>query len=135
MANEFDDVMRSHTDAELIRILEGPPDDYQPSALESAKREFTKRNLSEGQIDTAKQEIVQKSAVDEAKANEPLPTIWKVLTFIFPGLIQIMFAGTFKADGYERKYRELVKWTLYGFFSYIGLGFLLTIINNLSRFF
>jgi hypothetical protein len=38
MENPFNDVMRKRTDADLIKILNGPADDYQPPALEAAKR-------------------------------------------------------------------------------------------------
>ena len=40
MGNEFDAVMLKRTDADLINILNSPEGDYQPAALESAKREF-----------------------------------------------------------------------------------------------
>jgi hypothetical protein len=133
MLNDFDGAMRSRTDAELINILDGPPDDYQPLALESAKAEFKRRNLSKDQIDAVKQVIVQKNQIDEAKAGEPLPKVYKILSMIFPGVIQIMFAGTLKADGYERKYKELVRWTVYGCFFYVGLILLFIILDSLFR--
>jgi hypothetical protein len=135
MENEFDEVMRNNSDAELINILEGPPDNYQPLALESAKREFKRRNLSKGQINTAKQVNVQRSQIDEAKANESLPVIWKILAIIFPGIIQIMFAGTYKADGYERKSKELLKWSIYGGIFYLGLTIFFIIVNTISHHF
>jgi len=130
MENEFDDVMRRRTDADLIKILTGPPDDYQPVALEAAKREFERRNLSEVQITTAEQEIIQEQEIDEAKANIPLGIFFKIIAFIFPGIILLMFAGIFKSDGYDRKAKELVRWTLYGFGFYVGF---IVLINVLTR--
>ena len=130
MENEFDEVMRKRTDADLIKILNGPPDDYQPVALEAAKNEFERRNLSEAQISTAEQEIFQEQAIDETRANAPLSIFPKVFAFIFPGILLLMFAGTYKADGYDRKAKELVKWTLYGMGFYIGLV-VLTIVLTL----
>src|ERR1700754_2952268 len=108
MSNELDEVMRKRTNADLIRILNSAPGDYQPLALEAAKREFESRNLSDGQVTTAKDEIEQKLQLDESKANEPLGIGWKIFAALFPGIIQVMFAGTFKADGYYRKAKEMV---------------------------
>lgn len=132
MENEFDAVMRKHTDADLIKILNGPPDDYQPIALDAAKREFERRSLSGAQITSANEEIIQKQEIDEVKANAPLGTFFKVFAFIFPGIILLMFAGTYKADGYDRKAKVLVKYTLYGFGFYIVI---IILINVLARLF
>lgn len=128
MSNEFDEVMRKRTNADLIRILNSAPGDYQPPALEAAKREFESRNLSDGQVTTAKDEIEQKLQLDESKANEPLGIGWKIFAALFPGIIQVMFAGTFKADGYYRKAKEMVRWTLYGVCFYLLIGILTTVI-------
>lgn len=128
MENEFDNVMRKRTDTDLIKILNGPSENYQPAALEAAQREFERRSLSETQVITAQQEIIQEQEVDEVKANTPLGTSAKVLAFIFPGIILFMFAGTYKADGYNRKAKELAKWTLYGFGSYFGFIILIFIL-------
>jgi hypothetical protein len=129
MENEFDEVMRKRKDIDLIKILNGPPDDYQPVALEAARREFERRSLSDVQITTATQEIIQEQEVDEAKANAPLGAFWKILSFIFPGIILLMLAGIFKADGYKRKSKELVKWTLYGFGFYVGIIVLINVLR------
>jgi hypothetical protein len=129
MENEFDGVMRKRTDADLIKILNGPPDDYQPVALEAAKREFERRSLSEVQIAAVKQDIIQEKVIDETKANTPLSVAPKILAFIFPGIILLMFAGTYKADGYDRKAKELLRWTLYGFGFYFGFVVLMLVLS------
>jgi hypothetical protein len=131
MENEFDAVMRKRTDADLIKILNGPPDDYQPIALEAAKREFERRSLSEAQITTANEQIIQKQEIDEAKANVPLGVFLKIFAFIFPGIVLLVFAGTYKADGYDRKAKTLVKCTLYGFGFYVGLIILMNVLAHL----
>lgn len=129
MANRFDEVMSKKSDAELLKIVTGSLDDYQPDGLEAARREFEKRNLSADRLETVKQEIEQKQKLKIDKANQPLGPAWKVLTFIFPGLIQIIFSGTFKADGYDRKAKELVRWTIYGFGFYVGLVVLILLLD------
>lgn len=124
--------MSKRTDAELINILNSPSGDYQQAALEAAKRVIDSRNLSQEQITTAKLEIEQKQTVVEAKANEPLNVFVKILSFIFPGALLLMFAGTFKADGYERKGREMVRWTFYGWAFYGSVIILMIIITYFS---
>jgi hypothetical protein len=129
MKNEFAEVMQTRTDADLIKILNSTRGDYQTDAMDAAKLEFDRRNLSEQQISTIKENIKQEDQVNEVKANEPLGSSWKALSFIFPGIIQIMFAGTFKRDGYDRKYKDLIKFTLYGYAFYIECIILLVIFE------
>lgn len=129
MENEFDGVMQKRSDADLLKILNGPADDYQPDALEAAKREFEKRNLSETQIATVEQEILVEKEIDETKANAPLGTPVKILAFILPGIPLLLLSGIFKADGLDRKAKEMVRWTLYGFGFYVGLMILITVLS------
>jgi hypothetical protein len=131
MENEFDEVMRKRTDADLLRILNGPPDDYQPVALEAAKREFDRRSLSETQIAAVTEEIVHEQAIDDAKANAPLSTWPKIFAFLLPGILLFMIAGTLKADGYDRKAKELGRWTFYGFAFYFGIIVLLNVLERI----
>jgi hypothetical protein len=133
MENEFDAVMAQRTDAELVAILNSNPGDYQPAAMEAAKRVFNSRNLSQEQVATAKQEIEQNQLRDEAKANEPLFIGIKILAFIFPGILVLMFAGTYKADGYDKKAKELTKWTLLGFGFYFGFALLIVLLETVFK--
>jgi hypothetical protein len=128
MENNFEYVMSKQTDIGLFKILTGPQTDYKPEALEAARNEFAKRNLSADQFETLKQEIEEEEEIKNEKANVPLDLSWKVLTFIFPGMINLMFHGMFKTQGYTRKASELVSWTLY------GAGFYAALIILLSRF-
>jgi hypothetical protein len=120
MTNEFEAVMAKRTDAELLIIVNSPAGDYQPLALEAANREFEKRNLSKEQLTSAITEIKYKERAVEAKSDEPLGTISKIIAFLFPGLLVVLFAVTYKADGYNRKYKKMIRWTLYGVCFYVG---------------
>lgn len=133
MDNEFVAVMQKRTDAELIKILNSPPDHYQPAALEAAQAEFERRNLSEAEVTIANEEIAQEQAVEEANANKPLGTLPKVVAFLFPGILLVMFAGTYKADGYDRKAKEMIKWTLFGVGFYVSIVVIVIIIALFSH--
>jgi len=124
MKNEFDDVMSQRTDAELVQILNGPPDNYQPAALEASRRVFDSRNLSDEKISSAHHEIAQQKLRDDLKASEPLPVLLKIFAFIFPGILLLMFAGIFKGGGYDKKAKDLTRWTLFGFGFYFGIALL-----------
>jgi hypothetical protein len=131
MENKFTSIMTQRTDAELLKIVNEQRNDYQTEALEAAELELKNRNLSIERVQEAIQENETKKQIETEKANMELSGGWKVLTFIFPGLIQIIFAGTFKADGYDRKASELTKWTLYGFGFYFGLAIIIMILNRI----
>ena len=128
MDNEFAGVMSKRTDTELLEIINGPPDDYQPLALEAAKIEFKKRNLSNEQIALAKDEIKQKQDLEYLQSNEPLSTSGKVFAFVFPRLPSTLLWKTYTADGNERKYKETVRWQLYGLCFYIVIFLIIFII-------
>jgi hypothetical protein len=131
MENNFSEVMEQRTDAELLKIVNEQRNDYQSQAVEAAEKELAKRNLRADQVEEAQKENEIKAQIESDKANKKLGLGWKVLTFIFPGILQIIFAGTFKADGYDKKARELTKWTLYGFGFYFGLVILIMILNRI----
>lgn len=130
--NEFAGVMSKRTDAELIKILNSAPGDYQPAALDAAKSEFDNRGLSHEQITLAEQEIADIQLHVDSKAAEPLRAGWKALCFIIPGIPVLLIAGTLKADGYDRKAKEAFRWTLYGFIFYIGLIIITNILSRIS---
>jgi len=131
MENKFSGVMSQRTDAELLKIVNEQRNDFQPEAVEAAELELKLRNLSNEKIQEAVQENEFNNKIEFEKANLKLGPVWKTLTFIFPGIIQIIFAGTFKADGYDRKARELTKWTIYGFCFYFGLVILIIMLNKI----
>jgi hypothetical protein len=133
MNNEFEEVMSKRTDAELLGIINSLPGDYQPAALLAANSEFKHRNLSNEQISLAKDKIKQKQDVDDAKSNEPLSVIVKILTLLFPGLLMVMFSGTFKADGYHRKSKDVLRWTLYGVCFYASFLIIMSLIVYFSK--
>jgi hypothetical protein len=131
MTNEFDEVMARRSDGELIAILNSPEGDYKPAAVEAAQRVFSSRKLSEERIREVEADREQQKKLEDMKANEPLLWTYKFLAFIFPGILVLMFAGTFKADGYDRKAKELSRATLYGFGFYIGIVILASLIAKI----
>ena len=131
MSNEFAEVMSKRSDADLLYIVDGPPEDYQPAALEAAKRELERRNLPAEQINLLTQTNQQKALLAQQKATAPLRTIWKIVAFFLPGILYIAIYGVLRGEGYIRKGRELVRWTFYGFLFYAGL---IIVFKLLSKF-
>jgi len=121
--------MSERSDSELLKIVNELRNDYQVEAVEAAETELKNRNLNSTQIEEAIKYNEKTKQITIEKANDKLGTGWKILTFIFPGIIQVIFAVTFKADGYDRKAKELTKWTLYGFGFYFGFAFLIIILS------
>jgi hypothetical protein len=118
--NNFKQVMSQKSDAELLKIISAPTGDYQPLALEAAKLELEKRNLTVEELESAKIDLREDEIYIENKANLPLGFIWKVIAFLLPGLLLIFISGGLRSEGYKRKAKELVRWTIYGLGFYIG---------------
>jgi len=130
MENQFSDKMAQQTDAQLLVIVNERRADYLSEAILAAEHELASRNLSAEVIDQA----IQQNAIEEElrldRANEPLNGFWKGLAFMFPGILVLMFSGTFKADGYDQKAKEMLTATLYGFGFYVALIIVISIFNR-----
>jgi hypothetical protein len=112
MENEFDEIMRQHSDAELIEILNSESGDYKDSAMEAARREFKSRNLSAQKVKEINEGIEQQKYEEDAALNAPPDRPSRLLAFFLPGLWQI-----FLSDGSYRD-RELASYTLFGYIFY-----------------
>ena len=84
MASNFEEIMSKQTDEEIIRILTKNADDYQPAALQVARKEFEKRNLSADIVENIKNILEKESKIKQVRANESLSFFWKFLTLYFP---------------------------------------------------
>lgn len=129
MSNNFDERMAKQSDEALIKIVTGPDDVYQPEAMEAAKREFQKRNLSAEKIEETKVKLKEVEKVKDHKAKLPLALGWRLLAFFFPGVLILFLSGLLKTEGYEKKAQDLATWTIYGFGFYLGLVILMTVIR------
>jgi hypothetical protein len=118
---DFSKSMKDASDAELIKILTTDRSDYQEVAIVAAETEFARRNLAIEHVERLKSENAFRQKIKTAKANEPLDFHWKVIAVIFPVLFQFIISGLLKGDGYDRKARELTKWTFIGIATYIVL--------------
>lgn len=93
---------------------------HQVQALTAAEEELIRQRREA--IHAARHETQQNQ--DEAaihKAGMPLNIEWKILTFVFPGMLQLIFSSAFKAEGYTRKAKDMKRWTLMGFVFYTAL--------------
>ena len=118
---DFEQTMKQASDEELIRIVITNRDEYQEAAIAAAEKELRLRNLPKQQLamHTNKQQWLNERKA--MKAAVPLELHWKILSFLFPGVIQLIIAGSFKANGYDQKANEIGKWTIYGVLFYLGI--------------
>lgn len=122
MEFDFSAVMKKTSDTELIKIVTTDRSDYQEAALIAAEAELAVRNLNVSTVEAVKKNIEKEQKAAALKAETPLEVHWKMFAFIFPIIFLFIMAGLFKANGYERKSKELAKWTFF------GLGFYLIIV-------
>ena len=133
MENKFKEVMTKRSDSELLEIVTKHRNDYQKEAVEAAESEIKNRNLSEDQIDKAKEDILTKEKNQKGKEIEPLQTGQKILFFIFFwGVIPWAMAGTFKSNGNIKKYKDAWKMMKYGLLTFIGIDILILLVVYLS---
>ena len=121
MAFDFKKTMRETSDEELVKILTVFRDDYQEEAIDAAEKELQLRNLSEEKKEVYKNAAEDQREVEIKKSNEPLGMEWKILTLIFPMVITFILSGFYKSNGYDKKAKDLVIWTFFGFGSYLLL--------------
>ncbi len=132
MANDFKEIMAKRSDSELLEIVTKMKDDYQPEAVTAAEIELKNRNLSHEQLEKASVEIKEKEISISEKENVPLSSGQRVLFFLFFwGVIPWGMAGTFKVEGYQRKYKEAWKSMKYGLFTFLGVNGLLFLLLHL----
>lgn len=128
MPFDFKKVMKENSDEELIKILTVRRQDYQEEAIIAAENELQSRNLSEEKKESHRIVAEENFVKDVKKANEPLGTPLKVLTVIFPMIITFILSGFYKSNGYDRKAKDLVVWTIVGFAFY----FFIVVLIGLS---
>ena len=126
---DFSQAMKQASNVELIRIVTIARGDYQESAILAAEEEIARRNLSDAEVEKLKQVNNVKKNIEDAKANEPLDLHWKILTLIFPMIFTFILSGYYKSEGYDKKGRDLVKWTFLGFGFYISLIIIISLLG------
>lgn len=119
---DFEKAMKEAPDAELIRIVMTNRDEYQEAAIAVAEAELSKRNIPTEQLSQLKTNQIKENIEKAYKAARPLELPWKILAFLFPGILQLIIASTLKANGYDKKANDVGKWTLYGLSFYIALA-------------
>lgn len=124
--NKFADVMAGTPNEELLDIVTRLRNDYQPEAIVAAETELKKRNLGNEQLLTAKQKVEQKVKGIEERANEPLSTSEKLLSFFLPFRGLLLTVTNYHKDGYETKLKQLTQWRLFGVVFYILLILILS---------
>lgn len=125
--SNFSKIMRSKSDEQLIEILTRYRSDFDAAAVEAARDEVIRRDLKHDHLVIVHANVDEKFEHAEAKAAIPLDAGWKVLAFLILGVINLLAAATRKVDGYERKYRELKRWTFYGAAFYLVV--ILLVVN------
>ena len=128
MQIDFATEMAKRTDEELIQILVIDKENYLPEALVAAEKEFQRRNLQSDQFTSIVEHLSRKKEQDNIRSNEPLFAGIKIATFLFPLFITLILSGYYKAGGYDRKARDMAKWTLYGFCFYFLIVILVIVL-------
>lgn len=127
--NPFTTVMAQKDDVELIRIVSAERNDYQPEAIAAAEEEIKRRNISvsmyqdfAGKIETLIE--IEKSR-EEVKRQLPLQNWIKVIALLFPAFFFFIIGAGLMMFGYQKRGKDLCKWTLYGCALYTCMLFII----------
>lgn len=123
--NRFKAVMGQKDDVELIRIVTTEKKDYQPEAILAAEEEIKRRNISVSMYQDFSSKVnelieIQKNS-EEIKRQLPLQTWIKVVVFLFPAIFFFFIAMGLMMFGYQKRGKELCKWTFFGCLFYFIL--------------
>ncbi len=120
MNKNFIEIMQDKSSEELIYILNNHKDDYQPEAIDAIEHVLKNRNLSEDDLQIIRNTADLIKQEHSEKSNIPLDIVQKILFFLFfYGVIPWAIAGTFKAKGFERKYKDAWKAMKWGFIVFL----------------
>lgn len=95
-------------------------DDYLPEALDAARAEFARRNLSPDSVAQIEADLRTKATAEARVAGEPLRGSMRLLILLglCPGLWVALY---YHANGHKAKARESWKWLLYSYLFWFGL--------------
>jgi len=117
----FAEAMALRTDEELVDIVTGPPEDWEPDAVEAAKIEIAKRGLAVEPRDNNENEAEAGAIRPVEHSTAPLSGPGKGFALVFGfvmGLLGVVAAfaimRSWKKQGREREGVELLKWTAAG---------------------
>jgi hypothetical protein len=129
MSNDFQELMSKKSDEQLLKIVAGRPEDYEPEALAAAQNEVVKRKLPYKQFEAAKNIAVKEKEQEAIRADRPLETEAKIRTLLLP-LSGVLGSSTLlRINGYHRKADELTQWRFYGLALYIMIFILFSLLR------
>lgn len=127
--NKFSTVMEKKDDIELIRITTSEKKDYQPEAIVAAKDELMKRNISASMYEDFTNKVEKLIEIEKETENKklqvPLPKSIKIIAFIFPVLLFFVIGIGLMMFGYQKRGKELCKWTFFGCIFYFTIAMLI----------
>src|SRR5438270_869588 len=98
--------MAQRPDAELLEVVESPDGTYRPEAIEAARAELARRNIT---VRPPEEAAKAREATEASRAAEPLEGMWILGAIAMPLLFFPWFvaASRFEREGYLRKARTL----------------------------
>ncbi len=115
-------------DEELVSIVSA--DGFVPEAVDAAKAELARRNLSPDDFAGLSVHVKDLQRVEESRPAVPLSTAGKLAFFAFgPCLLFTLAAAVLlRTSGFRRKSNDAFKWTGIGIAFWLSLGFIASVI-------
>jgi len=126
----FAERLAEKTDEQLCEMV-AQAQDYLPEALEAARTELCRRNLTPERMAEAEAAFRAKLAERVRVAEEPLSVAMRLL-IVFGVCATFWLPLYYKANGQRRKAKESWRWLGYAYLFYFALAALTVIIRKLA---
>jgi uncharacterized RDD family membrane protein YckC len=91
MNTDFKSIMSKRTDEELIKIVTVDRNGYQPSAIEAAEQEITKRNIDATKIEEVKIDLTAKIIEQKEFNSKKVSSLTRLIHFIVDTISFLIF--------------------------------------------
>lgn len=128
MSQPFAAVMAGRTDDELLEVIASPAGAYRDEALQAAREEAAKRQLT---IPTQVEVDDANRALNGSRAEVALDFGWVLASVLIPlaGIPWLLLASNFERTGYARKARTLrrIAWSTVALYALVILTVLIIV--------
>ena len=135
MENKFEQVMADRTNQQLIKIITVDKESYQKLAVQAAKLEIEKRNLSADFIDKTEKEVISEYSVLNRVNSQKASILKRMLNFIIDTgiIIVLMYFFYVTLNELPRLFTKFIILIYFGYYIYFEHKFQKTIGKYITK--
>ena len=135
MENTFEQVMVDRTNQQLIKIITVDKESYQKLAVQAARLEIEKRNLSADFIDKTEKEVISEYSVLNRVNSQKASILKRMLNFIIDTgiIIVLMYFFYVSLSELPRLFTKFIILTYFGYYIYFEHKYQKTIGKYITK--